>query len=249
MDSSKIRRVRLEHVQKREDDRLHLLVLGAPRSGTTLLSSVIGFHPEVRMMIECKSHEHRQQIGGKVVGNKLCIPNQITLTPKPLSVPEYAEKFARWMLDRPLHPMTIRVYADKWDARFTPIVRNPDHVIHSMSNRGKIAETAKTQWSKAIETIHRICEEYPQRTHLVHFRKLVSDPERTTRKLSDFLDLKYHSRMLEGHGGAPWAYNRGKIDASVATKSVPNSNIEQSHPDAVRMYKELVAHTEENISA
>jgi len=31
------------------------------------------------MMSECVWHEHRKQIGGRVVGNKLFISNQITL--------------------------------------------------------------------------------------------------------------------------------------------------------------------------
>lgn len=240
MDSKKASRNHIRDEKIREDDRNHFLVLGAPRSGTTLLSSVLGFHPGIRMMVECASHEHRQQIGGQAVGNKLCVPNQITLDPESPSILEYAERFARWILDRPHDPMTIRVYVEEWDAQLIPIVRSPDHVVHSMSKRGKTKETAKRQWAEAVTIIDRLCENYPQRTHLLHFRTLVTSPESVARELCAFIGVEYDARMLDGHGGAPWAYNKGKIDPSVATKSVPDSNIEQSHPEAAQTYTELV---------
>jgi len=190
-------------------ERTHVLILGAPRSGTTLLTTLLGHHPDTRMMSECVWHEHRKQIGGKVVGNKLCIPNQITLEPSRggLEYPENVKALlkgkhslltratlaARWLLGRlPYRTVCIRDYVERWDAKLLCIVRNPDHVINSMQKRaGWSSEMAKEHWATAITTIYTLVQEYPAVTHLVSFADLVSSTEPVLRCKSHF--LKYRS--------------------------------------------------------
>jgi hypothetical protein len=247
-----------------DEQRTHLLIVGAPRSGTTLLTTLIGHHPEARMMSECVWHEHRKQIGGRVVGNKLCIPNQIKLEPERggLEYPENVKSLikdkpnlvarlslaARWILGRlPYRTVCIRDYVERWDAKLIGIVRNPDHVIHSMQQRaGWSPEKAKRHWAEAVTSINTLHHEYPERTHLVVFSDLVSQPERVLRDACTFLDLEFDDRMLYGHRGATMydgtsQYARDRIDPEVATKSVPDSKVKQNYPKAFEMYETLTA--------
>ena len=57
----------------------HLLLLGAPRSGTTLLATMISRHSEIAIMNEDRGWAMRRILGKAVVGNKRCVPNQIEL--------------------------------------------------------------------------------------------------------------------------------------------------------------------------
>ncbi|HEX2228509.1 MAG TPA: sulfotransferase, partial [Candidatus Binatia bacterium] len=57
----------------------HLLILGAPRSGTTLLATMISRHTEIGILNEDRGWAMRRLLGKTVVGNKRCVPNQIEL--------------------------------------------------------------------------------------------------------------------------------------------------------------------------
>jgi len=65
----------------------NLLVVGAPRSGTTLLAAMIGRHSEVAMLSEHLGFAVKDVISKPIAGNKLCIPNHI----------EIHEKRSRWI--------------------------------------------------------------------------------------------------------------------------------------------------------
>lgn len=63
---------------------LHTLVVGTPRSGTTLVTSLIGGHPDTIAMSECLFCEENKIVSpAKIVANKLCCPNQVQLNNPP----------------------------------------------------------------------------------------------------------------------------------------------------------------------
>lgn len=230
--------------------RTNVLVLGPARSGTTLLASMIGYHPAVRMMSECTSHQYRQQIGGAVVGNKLCVPNHIFLEPdgpqlpRPVSPKSFLARvavFARWLLghQRP-QPKNIRNYVEDWDAKLVLIVRSPDHVVRSIQKRGgQTPEIARYRWAEALMTIDRLVSDYSDRTHFLQFEDLVSHPDTVIRAVCDFIGIEYDACMLDGYQGTR-QYDREQIDPSVATKSVPNANMEHYYPEAFGVYRKLI---------
>ena len=51
-----------------------LLLLGAPRSGTTLLATMISRHSEIAIINEDRSWATRRTLGKAAVGNKRCVP-------------------------------------------------------------------------------------------------------------------------------------------------------------------------------
>jgi hypothetical protein len=137
-------------------------------------------------------------------------------------------------------PKTIRDYVEGWKAELILIIRDPDHVVHSIRRRGgHTADIARYRWAEAIVTISKLVKEYPQHTYLVEFEDLVVHPESTTEGLCSFLGLTYNERMLRGYEGTP-QYDRDRIVSSVATKAVPSADMVQHYPEVVEMYKKLV---------
>jgi len=135
-----------------DDDASHALVVGTPRSGTTLLTSLMGAHPECIALSECYScEEHKVVSPAKLLVNKLCCPNQVQFThPPPRSLPwrlwnrfwtkPISRLTERIIEDRLFGSMSISEYVEKCNARLVFIVRNPNQVVDSITRRGKKRE-------------------------------------------------------------------------------------------------------------
>jgi hypothetical protein len=237
-----------------EDSRIGCLVTGSPRSGTTLCAAMIGAHPDVGMLSEDLGHGAEAILGVKVWGNKLCIPNQITLDPRTdnRSVWKRLEDGVRAVLGRPRrlprehesYPTppdrqhTIRTYVEK-GARIIAMLRPPDHVVDSIRRRGSVSvEEGKYRWSRAIRAIYRANDEFGDRTCLVRFTDLVCEPEAVTQRLCLHLDLRFSKKMVEGYRYTP-QYDRDRLDPSAATRDVESYDLDAFDPEAVEMYNRL----------
>ncbi|PQJ35075.1 hypothetical protein BSZ35_11135 [Salinibacter sp. 10B] len=235
--------------------RTGCLLVGSPRSGTTLCATMIGSHPDVGMVIEDLGHAGHTIPGVKVWGNKLCIPNQIRLDPIPddrslwrrledgvravIGRPRRRPQFMESYPPPPSQQYTIRTYVEK-EAKLVAMIRDPDHVVDSIRRRGPAStvDLAKERWSQAARTISRASEEYPDRTHLVRFVDLVERPKVVMSDICVFLGLPFSLDMIEGHSGAR-QYEREKIDPSVAHRDVQSYNLDAYDPEAFRAYKKL----------
>ena len=62
-------------------DTKGLLIIGPPRSGTTLLAALLAAHSHIGVIMEGMGYDARHLLGVEVWANKLCVPNQITLDP------------------------------------------------------------------------------------------------------------------------------------------------------------------------
>jgi hypothetical protein len=56
------------------DDEKNLLVIGPPRSGTTLLAAILSCHSEICILMEEFRGSSRLILSKKIKGVKLCIP-------------------------------------------------------------------------------------------------------------------------------------------------------------------------------
>ena len=61
-------------------------------------------------------------------------------------------------------------------------------------------------------------------------------------RICDFIGIDYNERMLEGYKGTR-QYDRDQIDPSVATKSIPDTRIDQFYPEAFEVYNKLTGRT------
>lgn len=224
--------------------RRHVLVIGAPRSGTTLLATIIGRHSEVGMMNEdITGRGLRKVLGRTITGNKLCIPNQIQL--------ERASRFGwRWLKklgvvgEAPRSQYSITDYLQLPKLKVVAIIRHGNDSISSMMVRGKSKlKKAVRRWAEAIETIGELKRSYADRLLVVNFEDLVLSPEKTVREICRFLEINFEAQMLDGYLYNA-KYPETRFNAEKAYRCVKENRelgVEVLAPAAVRIYENLLS--------
>lgn len=218
-----------------------LLMIGSPRSGTTLLNAMVGSHPDVAMLNEDFGHAVFNIIAKPMVGNKLCVPNQIELTEHGSWLRRQIQK-RKLLQYKPQSDLSIKDYLDR-GARIIATVRHPDPVIASIEKRGEKGNKLATyRWVRAIEIIDELDRSIGDRLLLVGFPYLVSAPEKVMRRVSQYLEIGFAEEMLQGYEHTP-IYSNKTIDSSKASElEMPVSDsLLNSHGDAVEKYLRLLS--------
>ncbi|MFP4228870.1 MAG: sulfotransferase family protein [Salinivenus sp.] len=228
-----------------------LLILGAPRSGTTLLTAMIGRHDDVAMLNEDFGDAVSKLLSKPIVGNKLCIPNQIELDRKK---PAWARLFGPFLHDRlyrygyfKRHPEAARSINEYLEAN-TPIkvigiLRDGNAVVSSVMRRGEQSfDTAAYRWCRAIEILDTLSQRLGSDLLLLTFEELVQGPEDTMRRVAHFLEIPFQQQMLDGYAHTPIYSNKG-IDPDRASRHKNNGtdhDLSNRFPDAMAQYEKLV---------
>jgi hypothetical protein len=233
-----------------------LLVLGAPRSGTTLLAAMLGCHPDVVMLNEDLRFSVSKIIGNRAVGNKVPIPTHMELSRKLTLFTRFLYKTRLMGLCRRLGLFnsffpgsfySIEDYLVVDGIKLVGIVRNPNDVISSMMRREKWSfDFALRNWARSVEILASLHERLKQNMAVITFEDLVSQPEPVMRRLSDFLGLDYDPQMLEGCLFNP-IYPESAIRpdrANRANRDGTDYAVAQRQPAAHRMYLDLVSNGE-----
>jgi hypothetical protein len=123
---------------------------------------------------------------------------------------------SRWGEKTPRHVFRIDEMLDAWpDAQVVCLVRDPRAVVASYRDwkRGKPASTSADRkravrsynivvnallWKGAMEASQQAVSRHgPGRVQLVRYEELVSEPEATLRRLTDWLGIAYEESMLD----------------------------------------------------
>ena len=188
-----------------QSNRRHLLILGAPRSGTTLLAAMIGCHDDIGLLVESKHMAFTEIAGKAVVGNKLCVPNQIEFE---ANWDQRVSRFSKAPLEK---------YLALPNFKLVLIVRHVESVTASIKKRaGKPDETALMYWGRGIEIMHELKQRLPQDTVVIAFENMLANPERHMRRVTDLLALPYQKKMLEGYKHNPYYRDFSGFDLSRA---------------------------------
>ncbi len=92
-------------------------------------------------------------------------------------------------------------------AKFIHLVRDYRDNIVSIKRAGKLIKESGNiyysmgRWSLYNRFVIKKQKQYPDRFYRVHFEELVRDPESVMKNLCAFLDLEYHSEILNYHKG------------------------------------------------
>lgn len=224
--------------------RDHVLLIGAPRSGTTLLGTMIGSHSDIGMVNEDVDIRALGRVLGKrLTGVKLCVPNQIRLEQKSFFGSQILKKCSL-IAESPKSHLSITEYLAKPNLKVVGLVRNGNDAVRSMMVRGKTNfKKAARRWSEAIETIYTIKKMCPDRILLVTFEDLVMDPRVTMIRVCDFLGIAFEDRMLEGHQLNPY-YPEPRLDPDKVNRHAKEEfdlDLERFAPLAFMHHQELVA--------
>jgi hypothetical protein len=221
---------------------MYLLIIGAPRSGTTLLASMIGAHSDVAMLIEDRTFAIKKLTGKKVLSNKLCIPHQTEIKKKASLFSRYMQKIG-FLKNYPTSKFSIEDYLQLEDLKILSIIRNGNDIIDSIMKRGKkTQQIALKRWSRSIEMILYLSNNYPLQTAIISYEDLVTQPEKMLKKISLFLDIKFQPQMLEGYKYNILYPNESGIDKTRAfrTKMETENNIIAAHANTLEMYRQLL---------
>lgn len=195
-------------------DRRQLLVLGPPRSGTTLLAAMLGCHSGIAMLFEERTGAARRLIGPRMAGNKLCVPNQIRAE-RSRALGARLVRRARFMAGLPLTDWAVADYAGWAETSFVLIAREGPATVRSMVRRGGLTPpAAAARWADGLAELEAVREAYPDRTSVVTFADLVGRPEATIRAVLDALGLPFEPAVLDGPRHTPIYEGRTAVDAS-----------------------------------
>jgi hypothetical protein len=248
----------------------HVLILGIPRSGTSLLSAIVGAHPKCIIMRESIYNEEKKILNDKkYIGNKLCVPNQIQLHQSKNKaifdedIPPFWLRVARHIyekrikqrilersyvntwLDRPKSLMSIKNYVEKYESSILIIARNPNHVVDSLvRNRSNtVPEKQIERWAHGIRELRETLKLYKKRCHVVRFESLVKEPEKESEKICEFLRISYERSMLKGPKLMKMRKYKEKnkgIDGRASSRETKNYKIEKIKCKEYEMFNEII---------
>lgn len=225
-------------------ERRHLLIIGAPRTGTTLLATMISRHTEIGVLNEDKGWTMRKLLGKTWVGNKRCIPNQIEMK-KPGVFQARLWKKLGFSKEYQSSQFCIEDYFKLPHFKIIAIIRNGNDAISSGIHRGKKSFSgASYRWCRAIEIIHDLRARFPEMVLVVSFEDLVLHPRENMIRVAEFLSVEYQDRMLEGPIYNPWYPEKGMNEEKVnrSDKDKIDFKLAEKFPAADRMYRDLLEH-------
>jgi hypothetical protein len=204
---------------------MYLLVIGSPRSGTTLLASMIGAHSDVAMLIEDRTFAITKLTSKKVLANKLCIPHQIEIEKRGSKLKNLLRRRFNWFKNYPSSIENIEDYLALEGAKVICIVRHHQDVINSIMKRGKKDITiATSRWVRSIEIMEELHRKYTDRVLVITYEDLVQATEPILLRASDFLGVSFQKDMLEGYKYNILYPGEVAIDKTRAFKSERNNS-------------------------
>ena len=181
------------------------VVIGLQRTGTTLLASLLGRHPEINMLFESVTKDSLKLIGKEWNGNKLLAYRQIRQEKRAsywgnlvnrVSNLDFKKKNRHHLVrPYPTSIMSINDYKDE-GALFITIERDKESSVSSMIKRaGQSEKQASKEWEEGMKIINNLKSED---AYSLTFVDLVNDTEKILQEICNYLDIDYLEKMLEG---------------------------------------------------
>lgn len=203
------------------DSTAPLFIVGMPRSGTTLVETILGRHPQVR---PCGELTDIGEIETRLIASQPALRSRLVPSVDLLTMvsPEALKAEAEALLRKvdgkkggayavftdklPSNGMRLGLIAKLFpNARIIYVRRNPlDCCISNLFARfaDGYAFTTRQDWlGSYFDYFERVVALWSQVTNLkvleVSYEALVSDPESETRRMLEFADLKWDSACLD----------------------------------------------------
>ena len=223
--------------------RPYLLIVGCPRSGTTLLASMVGCHTRVGMLNEDVSGKWMNKILGKpIAANKLCIPNQIQMKRGSVFSRRLFKKLG-FIEEAPRSIFSLEEYLEVPTLKIVAIIRDGNDAIASMMNRGgSTLRTGSNRWVTATDTIYELRTRYPDRVLVIAFEHLLLEPQASLNEVCNFLEIAYEEEMLHGCLYNP-RYPETKLNENKVHRYLTEHNhfqLAERFPSTFRKYQALL---------
>lgn len=181
------------------------VVIGLQRTGTTLLASMLGRHPEINMLFESVTKDSLKLIGKQWNGNKLLAYRQIRKNKRSSKLGHLINRIVNLDFKQenkhhlvrpfPTSVMSIEDYK-KEGAVFITIERDKESSVSSMMKRaGQTKNQAEREWESGMKIINQLKNEG---AYGLTFVDLVNNSEKYLKEICNFLAIEYLEKMLEG---------------------------------------------------
>lgn len=191
-------------------------LVGAERSGTTMLRLMLDHHPEIAWLQEFEYAVDRVADDGQwpdledylgwLTTHRIFQAREFSVD-QSLSYPELVRSFLeqhRQRAGKPLIGATCHRNFHRllylWpEARFIHLVRDGRAVARSVINMGWSSNmwTASRKWVEAERTWDHLCETLAESRYIeVKYEELLADPEKELDRICCFLGVSYDSAML-----------------------------------------------------
>lgn len=186
----------------------YILVLGAQHSGTSLLTAILGGHPEIAMLNEDFKGNFRKVVGKKYAGNKLICHLQIRKSIRANRFTHLINKIVRiisptiGLFKRPF-PNSEMSLDDYLELNPKIIVMNRDinKNIESICRRESVSEKLA---KKYLEKVAQIIDGIPNNIDIykTNLQSLTEKPNETVAEICNFLNIEFNPEMLSApkHG-------------------------------------------------
>lgn len=199
-----------------------LIVLGAPRSGTTLAATALGAHPRIALLSEDMHGGLFRIVGGKLPALKLCVPNQIDLDRR--WRPAYALVDRNGWLRKnlgyhlPHSRLSLRDMAEKAELKVLCLLRDPGRNIDALKRReNKNDRVCRDIVQRTYALFRRLGDEPAIDARIVSFDRFVQNPEPQLRAICDWLGLGFDPLMLEAPKLNPFYPESGFLPEKAAS--------------------------------
>ncbi len=180
-----------------------IMIIGAPRSGTSLTSAVLSAHSNMSILDEDFHGAALRLLGTKIPGNKLCTPNQIDFHRrwqkfyKLFRLNGYLRKRLGYQFPR--SRLSLIDYAKEKHLKVLCVIRDPIRSVQAISKRERVSERISCNYiEKTFSIFDRVLSETYMDAAFISFDRLISEPEQQCHKICEWLNLPYESAMLDG---------------------------------------------------
>jgi len=181
-------------------DARPLVVLGAPRSGTTLVATAFAAHPRIGLLMEERRGAMFRLAGGKIPAVKLITPNQVELDRRWHGIYHLVTKLGWRNIDYrlPRSRLSLRDMAARAELNALCLIRDPDASLAALRRREKWNERVyRDILRRTYRLYERLAMEPRIAARIVSFDRFVRDPEGQIRLLCAWLGLPFDPVMLE----------------------------------------------------
>jgi hypothetical protein len=224
-----------------------LVILGAPRSGTTLVASAIAAHPDVALLFEEFHGGMFRIMGGKLPAVKLCTPNEVDLDRRwhgayaPIDRNGWLRKRIGYRLPR--SRLSLRDMAARLELKAICLLRDPANNLAALKKRENRSDAvARDILRRTYDLYRRLPGERGIDSRIVSFDRLLRAPEAQIRLLCDWLGLRYDTVMLDAPRLNP-LYPEAEFRVDKAASAEPaDERLRDSVPATLRAdYDSLLA--------
>ena len=191
-----------------------IFIIGCPRSGTTLIRVILDSHPNICCGPETHIIKKLEKFNTEILNNwKMIKPYGLEQKDFIKNTRNFFEIFQknymknknkkRWAEKTPDNIFHVD-FIDKLfpDCQFINIIRDGRDVVCSFKERWgkKTILYAIKSWNKSIDLTFEYQKRFDKKRYLeVRYEEMVSNPEKETRRIMDFLNEEWVPDLLEHH--------------------------------------------------